>query len=136
MHRAGLLLAALVLVAFAVGLLGFAVMAFWRPARARRFLGAFAQTSRAHLFEQNLRLLAGVALIVRAPTMWQGRAFGVLGWVLVGTSVVLLLLPWRWHRRFAERVVPPVARHVRLYAVGVLTLGALLLFALLSPLTP
>lgn len=109
------------------------MLAFARPDRARSFLGAFAQTFRAHLLEQSLRLLAGAALVVRAPLMWQSAAFRLLGWVLIGTSVALLLLPWRWHRRFAARVVPPVARRVRSYATLVSLLGALLLYALLSP---
>lgn len=126
--------AALLLAAFALGLIGFAVLAFGRPEQARRFLGSFAQSFRAHVAEQTLRLVAGAALLVRAPLLWQGPAFRVLGWVLVLTSVGLLLLPWRWHRAFAERVVPPVARHVRLYGLLVLGAGLLLLYALIAPL--
>ncbi|MBI3129799.1 MAG: hypothetical protein HYZ13_00430 [Acidobacteria bacterium] len=58
-------------------------------------------------------------------------AFRMFGWVLVITTGVLLLIPWRWHRRFAERAVPSATRYLSLVGLSSLALGGLLLTAVL-----
>jgi uncharacterized protein YjeT (DUF2065 family) len=64
--------------------------------------------------------------------MWQANMFRLIGWVIVATSVGLILIPRQWHHRFGERVLPMVIRHMRLYAVGLLAFGALLLYGVFS----
>ena len=59
-------------------------------------------------------------------------AVSILGWVVIATTAGLLLVPWRRHRRFAERVVPWVIRNRILYAGGLLALGGTLLYAVLG----
>lgn len=122
--------AAVVLVVFCLGLTGFAVLSFVRPAKVERFLHSFASSARAHYTEQLARLLIGGALLVRAPEMWQPSAFRALGWIIVATAVGLMLLPWRWHHRFAKRTIPMVIRHLRLYALAVLGFAGLLVYAM------
>lgn len=121
--------AAAVLVAFCLGLTAFAVLSFARPAKVERFLHSFASSARAHFTEQLARLLIGAALVVRAPEMWQPSAFLALGWLIVGTAIALMLLPWRWHHRFAQWAIPMVIRHLRLYALAVAAFAGLLVFA-------
>jgi hypothetical protein len=52
---------------------------------------------RLQFTEQGLRVLAGVALIVRAPASKLPLAFEIAGWVLVATSLVIMVSPIRWH---------------------------------------
>ena len=99
---------------------------------AERFLGSFAATACAHYTEQAIRMVAGTALIVYAPAMRFTTAFSVFGWIVVVTTTGLLLVPWRWHHRFADRVVPWVIRNRKLYAGGLFSLGAILLYAVLD----
>ena len=120
--------AAVVVVVFALSLITFTGVAFAKPARAERFLVAFASSARAHYVEQVFRLLIGAALVVLSRTMWQPKVFWLLGWALVVSSVVLLCLPWRWHDRLGERLRPMLVRYLRLYALGAFALGALLLY--------
>lgn len=120
--------AAVVVVAFGLCLVGFPGVAFAKPAIAGRFLTAFASSARAHYVEQVLRLIVGAALVVRSPAMWQPDMFRLLGWAIAVSSAVLLCVPWRWHRRFGERVLPLLVRHLKLYAAGSFVLGALLLY--------
>ena len=120
--------AAVVVVVFALSLITFTGVAFAKPARAERFLVAFASSARTHYVEQLLRLLIGAALVVLSRTMWQPKVFWLLGWALVVSSVVLLCLPWRWHDRLGARLRPMLVRYLRLYAVGAFALGALLLY--------
>ena len=74
---------------------------------------------RLQFTEQGLRVLAGVALIVRAPASKLPLVFEVAGWLLVATSLLIMVAPIRWHgaygtwlmRRFTPlvfRILAPV----------------------------
>jgi hypothetical protein len=120
--------AAVMVVGFGLSLIALPGIAFAKPAIVVRFLSVFASSARAHYVEQGFRLLVGAALVVRSPTMWQPGMFWLFGWAIVVSSAVLMCVPWQWHRRLGERVLPLLVRHLRLYAVGSLALGALLLY--------
>ncbi|NNE34451.1 MAG: hypothetical protein HKN13_04405, partial [Rhodothermales bacterium] len=83
--------------------------------------------------EQVVRLVIGVALVVHSSSMSYSRIFEVLGWLMVVTAIALLVMPWRWHHRFGQLVIPWVTRHLKLYAVGVFGLGTVILFGALGP---
>jgi cell division protein FtsW (lipid II flippase) len=120
-------LAQIVVVLFALFLVGLASVAFAKPAIAERFFSAFASSARTHYTEQALRLLIGASLVVLSSSMWQPELFRFVGWIIVVSSVGLLLIPWRWHHRFGQRVMPVVLRYLRLYAIGLICFGVLLL---------
>jgi hypothetical protein len=122
------LLAGIVVVAGGLCLIGFTCIIFVRPTPAKRFLMSFASSARAHYVELACRLLLGTSLVALSPAMWQPNMFRVIGWAIVISSLALLLMPWRWHHRFAERVLPTVGRHMTLYGVGVFAFGGILLY--------
>jgi hypothetical protein len=124
--------AAVVVVACGLSLIALPGVAFARPASAERFLSAFASSARTHYVEQIVRLVVGAALIVRSPIMWQPKMFWLVGWAIVASSAVLLCVPWQWHHRLGERVLPLLVRHLRLYAVGSFAFGALLLYGVFA----
>jgi hypothetical protein len=111
---------------------GLAAASFLAPAHAASFLGGFAGSVRAHVLEMLVRIIVGWAFVVSAPSMRFSGAFRLFGWVLVISSIVLLLLPWRWHHRFAQHVVPPITRHVWLFGIVALPLGGVIVFAVLG----
>jgi uncharacterized protein YjeT (DUF2065 family) len=111
-------------------LVGLGAMAFLAPARAASFLLGFATSARAHFIELALRGLVGGALVWHASQMRFGSAFALAGWLLVITTAGLLVVPWRWHRSFAQRAVPHVTGHLRLLGLASLLMGGLVLFAL------
>lgn len=119
-------------VAFGLFLIGLRGVIFATPALAERFVMSFASSARAHYVEQTLRLLIGASLVVLSPTMWQGDWFRLIGWAIVVTSVGLILIPWRWHHRLGELVLPKLVRHMRLYAVGLFAFGVLLLYSVFA----
>jgi hypothetical protein len=121
-------LAEIVVVAFALFLLGLTAVTFARPAITERFFRAFASSARTHYTEQAVRLLVGAALIVASPAMWPATLFWVIGWAVVVSSVALMLAPWRWHHRFGERVRPVLIPRLKLFAVGMFAFGTLLLY--------
>jgi hypothetical protein len=122
-------LAGFAVVAFALFLLAFTCVTFARPALVERFLGGFASSARTHYLEQIVRLVVGAALVVLSPVMWQPKLFWLIGWAVVVSSAALMCTPWRWHQRFAHRVLPTIQRHLKLSAVGPFAFGALLLYA-------
>jgi hypothetical protein len=126
------LLAAIVVVACGLFLIGLSVVVFANPALAERFFMSFASSARTHYAEQALRLLIGASLVVLSPAMWQTNMFRLIGWAIVVSSAGLILIPWRWHHRFGERVLPLIVRHMRLYALGLFGFGALLLYGVFA----
>ncbi len=99
------------------------------PSRAQAFLLAFAATSRIHYFEMAVRVLVGVALIWASPRMAFSAGFLAFGWLLILTSLVLCLLPWRIHHRFASLVMPKVILHMPWFGLAAFGGGALIIGA-------
>lgn len=121
-----------VVVLAALYLVGLGIVALVAPTRAGRFLLGFAATWRLHALELALRLVVGAALVLHAPRMAFGAGFAAFGWLLVATTMAMLVVPWRWHQRFARRFVPQVLRHTAAIGLASLLLGLLLLAAALS----
>jgi uncharacterized protein YjeT (DUF2065 family) len=111
-------------------LVGLAAAALLAPDRAARFLLGFAGTARAHYLELALRGLAGAAFVAHGPRMRFANAFVLAGWLLVVTTAGLALVPWRWHRTFAQRAVPYATRHLRWLGLASLLLAGVVLVAL------
>ena len=124
--------AGVLLVAFGLFLVGLAIVVFARPALAERFFMSFASSARAHYTEQCVRLLIGASLIVRSAAMWQPKVFWFVGWGIVLSSLVLILTPWQWHHRFGEKVLPIVIRRMKLFAIGLLAFGVLLIYGVFT----
>ena len=122
-------LARILVILSGLWLVGLAAATALAPDRAAKFLERFASTARAHYTEQALRLVAGVAILVYAPEMRLPDLFRLCGWVVAGTAVGLLLVPWRWHHRFGRWAIPLAVRHLRLLGLGALLLGAAILWA-------
>lgn len=112
-----------------VYLVALAAVALVSPERAKRFLASFAGSAPAHFLELFVRLVVGAALVLYAPHMKFAGLFAVSGWVIVVTTIGLLAVPWRWHRRFATWSVPHATRNMWLFALGSLAVGV---FVLLS----
>lgn len=99
-------LAFAIVTAAGIWLVGVAALMAARPATCialfeRMTAGLQASTRRRFdLTEQGLRILAGAALIVRAPASKLPLPFEIAGWALVLTSVLILALPVRWHAAY------------------------------------
>lgn len=110
-------------------LLGLGVASLLAPSHASRFLLGFGSSPSFHFTELLLRLVVGVALVHIAPYMRFSAIFGAFGWVLLLTTAVMLVVPWQWHRRFAQQAVTRAIRFMALIGVVSLSLGATVLFA-------
>lgn len=129
------LIAGILVACFGVFLVALSAAVFVKPEKATVFLESFASSAKSHYFEQLIRLIAGWSLIVYAPQMCFVGAFSLLGWTIVVTTIGLLLIPWRWHGRFANLVVPVVTRFLNVYGVLSLALGGIVLYAIFCGVT-
>jgi hypothetical protein len=125
-----------ILVAFGLFLVGLTIAVFAKPAAAERFFMSFASSARAHYTEQVIRLIIGTSLVIRSAEMWQPKVFWFVGWAVVLSSLVLILSPWQWHQRFGEKVRPMLIRRMKLFAVGLLAFGVLLLYGVFAAVPP
>ncbi len=133
------LLAGIVVAGFGFFLIALAWLEFVKPALVESFIRSFASSARAHYTEQAFRLLIGASIVVLAPATWHTVLFRLVGWMIAGTAVGLILVPWRWHWWFGQLVMPRLLRHLKLYAVGLFAFGVFLLtgvFSAASPLQP
>jgi hypothetical protein len=109
-----------------------ACLSLFTPKHAVRFLGGFASSAKAHYLEMIVRLIVGAAFVINAPTMLYSKVFMVFGWLLVGSTVILILLPWRWHQVFGQKIASPVIGKTWLIGIGSLLLSAAIFFAALK----
>ena len=111
---------------FFVALGGMSLVA---PSNTSRFLLGFAGSPSKHYAELALRFVVGGAFVFHARQMLFSTVFSIFGWILLVTTAVLLLVPWRWHHRFAQRSVPEALRVLPLVGVSSIALGGLVLVA-------
>lgn len=113
---------AIALIVVSAGGLWLVGLAFLMALRPRYCLHLFEKMSaklersnwRLQFTEQGLRVLAGVALIVRAPASKLPLGFEVAGSLLVATSLLIMVAPIRWHgaygRWWVGRIAPLAIR--------------------------
>ncbi len=109
-----------------VGLIGTVAAGLWllaagafmavAPERALHVLSLTASTRTINNVEQGLRLAFGLCLLLRAPASKLPQAFAVGGWFIMASSLVLLVLPLRWHSTdallWARRLRPAAVRTI------------------------
>lgn len=130
------IIASAVIVLASLYLLWLAALALAAPARARGFLRDFASSARAHYLELSLRLIIGASFLLQAPQMRYPELFNFAGWLLIITTLPLLAMPWRWHRRIAERAVPFATSYLWLFGMASAVLGAFVLVSLAPGIRP
>jgi hypothetical protein len=118
-----------VLFAVALFFLALGLLALARPRVAKRFLLGFAKSASKHYLELSLRLIAGGAMLAAVPHSAQPLGLTVFGWLLIGTTLVMALVPWRTHRRFAETSVPHALRFLPMIGVSSFVLSGWLLWS-------
>ena len=115
-----------ILVVVAIFFLLLGLIALIRPSIAGRFLLGFAGSALKHYVELGVRFVVGGAMLVVAPHSMYSLALTVFGWLLIVTTAVMAIVPWRIHRRFAEASVPKALRFLPMIGVSSLVLGGLL----------
>lgn len=126
------------LAALAVVLLGAAWLVFvaavcaMRPDAARDGLARMGANWRMQFGEHVPRAVVGAALILRAAHSKAPLLFEVGGWFILASSILILLLPMRWHHAYAVWWADRIPLSVyRLFALPTAAAGAMLAYAAL-----
>lgn len=83
-------------------LVGVGALMILRPERALAMLAQTASSWQVNVGEQVPRLLVGLAMIAQAEVSREPHLFVAAGWFLLLSSVVLLLMPLKWHAGYAK----------------------------------
>lgn len=116
-------------------LLALGLWALLQPQQVMPFLLGFASSARLHYLEIAIRLVVGMAFIHSARYAFYPAAFSGFGWLLLLTSLPLLLLPWQWHRRFASKAVNGCRRYLGMIGMAAILLGGAILWSVMKSLT-
>jgi len=106
------------------------VVALTKPAHGKRFLLGFAGSPFKHYAEMLVRLLVGGAFISHSTKMGHSVMFLGFGWLLVATTVPLMLVPWRLHRQFTEKTVPLATRYMGAIGLSSFVAGVFTLYSM------
>ena len=121
------LLALIIVLLAALYFLALALVSFLRPEKASGFLLGFASSASFHYLELLIRIVIGTAFVVRAPLMKFSEIFSIFGWLLIGTSACLFLVPWHWHHKFTQKAVPQALRYLKLVALSSFAMGGFII---------
>ena len=116
-----------VIILAGIYLIGLGIISLAQPGKASAFLSGFAGSAKLHYIELTIRIIVGTAFLWHAPKTLAPFVFTVLGAVLVATTAVLLCIPWKIHRRFAEKSVPQALRYLPLIGIASLLFGLTLI---------
>jgi hypothetical protein len=119
---------------FGLYLITLLIVTLLRKKSAINYFSSFASSAKAHYFEQLLRLIAGLGLLIYSDNMLFSNLFGIFGWVLVATSILLIITPWKWHNKFGEWAIPFTIRNLILYAVSASIIGLVIIYCVIAPL--
>jgi hypothetical protein len=109
------LLALLLVTAAGLWILAVAMLMAVRPADCLSLMTTMKQNlEHSNWRLQFTRVLAGLALIIRAPASKLPLLFGIAGWILVVTSLLIMAAPIRWHGAYGatlmKRLTPRLLR--------------------------
>lgn len=95
---------------------GVGVLMALLPDKALRVLRLTASTRTINNSEQGLRLIGALALLLHSPASKLPQVFEIVGWFIILSSLVLLVLPLKWHFAcaiwWADRLKPAAVRLV------------------------
>ncbi len=72
-----------------------------RPQNCLSWLSKFASTWQINVTEMSLRGAVGLSFLVRSPSSKAPELFEIGGWFIFVTSIMLLIVPRRWHAAYA-----------------------------------
>ena len=81
------------------------------PEKARQILRKAGSTNFINYSEITIRMLPAVALILYSDLSKFPMFFNVLGWIILGTSLVLFFVPRKWHHGYALKcaeIIKPI----------------------------
>ncbi|QBA64969.1 hypothetical protein [Muriicola soli] len=127
-----ILLSQILVVFFGIFLITVGFLMLLTPNRIWRILNKAASTPLIHFGELSLRMIPAAGLIIYAPHSTFPDILQILGWFMLATSIILMLLPRAWHYAYAQKCANMLSPYtIRLIAPLSFAFGGFVLFACL-----
>lgn len=91
------------IVAFGLFFIAAGCLMLVKPVKARALVQKAGSTAFINYAELLLRMIPAAALIIYSKYSLCPGVFTIVGWVMVGTSVILLMVPVSTHHRMSSR---------------------------------
>lgn len=95
------IIARLLIIFFGLFFIGVGILMLLKPEWVRGILKKAGSTVLINYAELCLRMIPGAALIVYASTSDYPTSFKVVGWFIIISSAILMILPRRLHHKFS-----------------------------------
>ena len=128
-----LILSGSIMVIFGLYLISLVVITIFNKTIAVSYFSSFASSARAHYLEQILRLIVGMSMLSFSKSMLYARFFELFAWIIILSTIVLILIPWTWHNKLGKRVIPLTIRNLKFYAVSASIFGVFILYCVINP---
>jgi len=93
----------IVVAGFGLFLIAVGFLMLLAPSKAREFLKKAGSTPSIHYGELILRMIPAAGLVVYADQSEFPEFFTLLGWFMLGSSVLLIALPRKYHHTYAQK---------------------------------
>ena len=90
-----------IVILFGIFLIGVGLLMLLKPEKAREYLKRAGSTNLINYSEITIRMIPAAGLILYSEFSKFPETFKYLGWLMIGTSVVLYFVPRRLHHRYA-----------------------------------
>jgi hypothetical protein len=122
-----------IMVMFGLYLIGLLVVTVLNKKTAVRYFSSFASSARAHYLEQVVRLIIGISMLTFSKSMLYPQFFEIFAWIIILSTVVLIVIPWTWHNKAGKWAIPLTIRNLKFYAVSASIFGVFLLYCVIKP---
>jgi hypothetical protein len=127
------ILSGTVMVIFGLYLISLLIITILNKKVAVSYFSSFASSARAHYLEQILRLIVGMSMLAFSKSMLYGQFFEIFAWIIILSTIVLILIPWTWHNKLGKWVIPLTIRNLKFYAVSASIFGVFILYCVIKP---
>ena len=127
------ILSGCVMVVFGLYLISLLIITIVNKKIAVNYFSSFASSARAHYLEQMLRLIVGTSMLLFSKSMLYAQFFEMFAWIIILSTIALILIPWTWHNKLGKRVIPLTIRNLKFYAVSASIFGIFILYCIINP---
>ncbi len=120
-----------IVIAFAIFIIGAGFLMLLNPQKAREIIKKAGSTQLINYGELIIRMIPAAGLVLYADLSKFPELFKLLGWFMLATSLILLLVPRKYHHAYALKCAD-ILTPARIRAIAPLSFifGGLILYAL------
>jgi len=123
------LIAKYIILLFALFILSVGFLMLYDPNKARHILRKAGSTPLINYTELSLRMVPAFSMVMYAEYAHFPLFFSLLGYFMIATSVILMIIPRQWHHQYAlqcAEILQPM--YVRFMSIPSFIFGAVLIY--------